>query len=312
MRSDEFDLAMDDGVTVHVRRWQPETEPRAVVQVTHGMTEHTGRYGRFAAALVADGYAVWAHDHRGHGGTAPAEADLGYFADEHGFDRIVSDLLAVRAEIGRQGGEGAGRQVALFAHSMGSFITQSALAQHPPSAWDAVILAGSDTPGGPPTTAFHQVAKLERLRLGKRGRSTLLDKLAFGPFNRAFRPTRTGSDWLTRDTAEVDQYLADPRTGFLFTTQAWVDFMSGRCRIASTGFGAVRPKDLPILLLTGERDPVGRMGKGVPQLAGQLREAGLTDVQVITYPGARHELLNETNRDLVVADIQVFLARTIG
>ena len=312
MRSDELDLAMHDGVPVHVHRWLPETEPRAVVQITHGMAEHAGRYARLAAALVADGYAVWAHDHRGHGGTARTEADLGYFADDDGFDRIVADLLAVRAQISQADEDGAGRPVALFAHSMGSFVTQSALALHPPAAWDAVILAGSDTPGGLPSTAFHQVARLERLRIGKRGRSTLLDRLAFEPFNRAFRPTRTGSDWLTRDTAEVDQFLADPRTGFLFTTQAWSDFMSGRARIASTGFADVQPKDLPILLLTGDRDPVGRMGKGVPQLAGQMRGAGLTNVQVTIYPGARHELVNETNRDLVHADIQAFLARTIG
>ncbi len=312
MRTDEFDLVMDDGVTVHVHRWEPGTAPRAVVQISHGMAEHVGRYTRLAEALVAEGYEVWAHDHRGHGGTALTDADLGHFADHDGFDRIVADLLAVRTEIDRAALERAGQRVALFAHSMGTFVTQSALALHPPAPWDAIILAGSDTPGGLPITAFHQVARLERLRIGGRGRSTLLDRLAFEPYNRAFRPTRTGSDWLTRDTAEVDRFVADPRAGFLFTTQAWSDFMAGRERVAATGFGAVQPKDLPILLLSGDRDPVGRMGKGVPQLAEQLREAGMTDVTVTTYPGARHELVNETNRDLVHADIQEFLARTIG
>ena len=134
MRADEFDLTMDDGVAVHVRRWLPDAEPRAVVQVTHGMAEHAGRYARLAGILVEAGYAVWAHDHRGHGGTARRDDDLGHFADEAGFDRVVADLLAVRAELGREGQAGRGLPVALFAHSMGTFISQAALALHPPVA----------------------------------------------------------------------------------------------------------------------------------------------------------------------------------
>lgn len=312
MRTDEFDLPMSDGVAVHVRRWRPTDEPRGVVQISHGMAEHTGRYSRLAGHLVDAGFAVWAHDHRGHGGTARTDEDLGHFADEDGFTLVVSDLLAVRAEIGRAGQDGAGRPVALFAHSMGSFVAQSALALHAPSPWDAVVLTGSDAPGGISYEAFLQVARVERRLHGPRGRSAALDDLAFAPYNLGFRPTRTDSDWLTRDDAEVDIFLADPRTGFRFSNQAWVDFIGGRETVAHTGFGDVGPKDLPILLTAGDADPVGRKGKGVQKLADELRAAGLSGVEVQIYPGARHELVNETNRDEVQADVLAFLERTIG
>lgn len=312
MRIDEFDLPMDDGVPVHVYRWRPDDQPRAAVQISHGMVEHGARYARLAAALVADGYAVWVHDHRGHGRTARSDDDLGFFAEADGFARVTADLVAVRAEIAGPGVDGAELPVALFAHSMGSFIAQSALALHPPSPWRAVIMAGSDTPGGLPISALRRAASVERRRQGARGRSPVIDGLAFRPYNMAFRPTRTGSDWLSRDAAEVDAFVADPRTGFLFTNQAWVDFLSGREQVARVGFGPVAPSDLPILLLSGDRDPVGRAGVGVPALSDQLRSGGLTDVRVTLYPGARHELVNETNRAQVTADILDFLHVTVG
>jgi alpha-beta hydrolase superfamily lysophospholipase len=312
MRFDEFDLPMADGVAVHVRRWRPDGEPRAVVQIAHGMAEHSGRYARLAGVLVDAGHAVWAHDHRGHGRTARTDDDLGHFADEDGFALVVDDLLAVRSDLGREGQDGAGRPVALFAHSMGTFVSQAALALRPPSPWDAVILAGSDAPGGLSYRAFLQTAKVERRLHGPRRRSTTLHELAFGPYNIAFRPTRTDSDWLSRDADEVDRFLADPRTGFHFTNQAWVDFIGGREHVAHTGFDALDPKDLPILLIAGDKDPVGRKGKGVRMLADQLRGAGLGDVEVRLYPGARHELVNETNRDEVHADVLEFLERTLG
>jgi len=312
MRAEEFDLQVDAGTRLHVRRWAADSPPRAVVQIAHGMAEHAGRYARLAGVLVGAGYSVWAHDHRGHGGTACTADDLGYFAAEDGFDHLVADLLAVRSELGRPGHDGDGRPVALFAHSMGSFVAQSALALHPPSRWDAVILAGSDTPAGKGLGAFTRVARLERARTGPRGRSALLDRLAFGPYNAAFRPTRTGSDWLSRDTDQVDAFLADPRTGFRFTNQAWLDFMGGRARVARSGFAAVSPPDLPVLLLGGDRDPVGRNGRGVAALGADLRRAGLRNVTVRLYPGARHELVNETNRADVDADILAFLGRALG
>lgn len=313
MNADEFDLTMDDGGSVHVYRWTPKGEVRAVVQIAHGMAEHSARYSRLAEVLVEQGYAVWSHDHRGHGRTVTAVQDLGHFADEDGYGRLVSDLLAVRNAIGRNDDPAIGdTKVGLFAHSMGTFATQAALALRPPAPWDAVILSGSDAPRGKGVSALRQVAAFERRRHGKRGRSTLVDALAFGPYNAGFRPNRTKSDWLSRDPREVDAFIADPLTGFRLTNQSWVDFLDTRIRVARTGFTGVSPKDLPILLLAGDRDPVGRGGAGVRQLQAQLRSAGMTKVEAKLYPDARHELVNETNRDEVHADVLAFLAVTLG
>lgn len=314
VRFDGFDLLMDDGAAVRVYRWRPEGRARGVVQVTHGMAEHSGRYVRLAEVMVGAGYAVWAHDHRGHGRSVTSDEDLGHFGDEGGFERVLSDLIAVRDEIGRDlDGDGRGAvRVALFAHSMGTFFSQAALALRPPARWDAVVLAGSDAPGGVLIEALFQAARVERRRAGGRGRSAVLDALVFGLYNAGFRPTRTGSDWLTRDQVEVDAFLADPRTGFWLTNQAWVDFLGGRRQVAGAGFALVSPKDLPILLIAGDRDPVGRKGAGMRTLATQLRAGGLLDVEVRLYPDARHELLNETNRDEVHADVVAFLDRAIG
>lgn len=175
-----------------------------------------------------------------------------------------------------------------------------------------MVLAGSDAPSGLTYKAFLKAAEVELRLHGPGGRSEALDVLAFEPFNARFLPNRTGSDWLSRDDAEVDLFLADPRTGFLFSNQAWVDFIGGREAVAHTGFDAVAPKDLPILLIAGSKDPVGRNGKGVRTLGDQLRRAGMGDVEVRIYPEARHELVNETNRDEVTADVLAFLERTIG
>lgn len=310
VRFEEFDLQVPDGIAVHVYRWRPPARVRGTVQVAHGMAEHAGRYARLAQELVGQGYGVWAHDHRGHGKSSPNDEDLGHFGDEGGFDCVLGDLLAVREEIASHG-EHSGR-VALFAHSMGTFFTQAALASRPPAPWDAVILAGSDAPGGLRIGALLAAARVERRRAGKRGRSAALDAMVFGPYNASFRPTRTGSDWLSRDQAEVDAFIADPRTGFRLTNQAWIDFLSGRLEVGRAGFAAVSPKDLPILLLAGTRDPVGRKGAGVRQLATQMSAGGLLNVEVTLYPQARHELVNEINRDQIQADIIDFLGRSIG
>ncbi len=318
MRADEFPLPMADGFPIHVRRWRAEQPApgtvRRVVQVTHGMSEHSGRYARLAAALVGAGFEVWAHDHRGHGESIDVDTPLGHLADEGGFDHMVGDLLAVRAELGRVIAEeepGSTARVALFAHSMGTFVTQAALALHAPSPWEAVVLAGSDAPGGPRISALRAVARAERRRQGPRGQSPVIDALAFGSFNRAFAPTRTDSDWLTRDPHEVDAFLADPRTGFRLTNQSWVDFLGGHLAIGRTGFGEVAPADLPILLLAGDHDPVGRNGTGVRELDRRMRAAGLREVRLTLYPGARHELVNETNRDQVHDDVITFVGQAL-
>lgn len=301
MRSETFSLAGRDGASIHVYRWLPDAEVRAVVQIAHGMAEHAARYARFAEALTAAGYAVYADDHRGHGKTT-SDADLGHFADRDGWDLVLSDLRALGA---RAKEEQADKKVIFFGHSMGSFFGQRILQKY----WrdyDGMILSGSNAPGSVLERLGGGVARLERLRGGPRGKSALLSFLSFGSFNDAFKPARTEFDWLSRDAAEVDKYLADPRCGFRCTNQLWVDLLDGLHAIATSGFGAVR-KDFPVHLFAGDRDPVSRGGKGVTELHERLRSAGLSRASVRLYAEGRHEMLNEINRDEVTRDVLAVL-----
>lgn len=302
MKTDELDLRADDGATVHVYRWLPEdpataSAVRGVVLIAHGLAEHGARYARLAEALTAAGWAVYAEDHRGHGKTAPSESALGHFADEDGWSRVVADLRMV-AERARR--EHPGAPLVLFGHSMGSFLSQTLVLRHPQEI-DALVLSGTTAGGGALVTAGRQVAKLERLRKGRRGKSALLTKLSFGSYNTGFEG-RTEFDWLSRDPREVDLYVADPRCGFEATTQLWIDLLGALEELGRADWARL-PRDLPIYVFAGERDPVGGKGAGVRRLVSALRAAGLTGVEERLYGDARHEMLNETNRDEVTGEL---------
>jgi alpha-beta hydrolase superfamily lysophospholipase len=299
MRSSDFRLAVDDGVELFVRRWEPEAAPKAVVQIAHGMTEHSGRYARLAEQLVAAGYAVYAADHRGHGSTAVAPGDLGYFGDTAGWLRAVDDLYAVRRRIGQ---EHPDLPVFAFGHSMGSMMMQQYLFSHGDSIAGAVL---SGVGGGRSLLALggSVMALAERIRLGPRGRSWLLQKASFGSYNNEFAPARTEFDWLSRDPAEVDSYIADPLCGFALTVQGWLDVLRGTLQIERAENMRRIPAALPVYVFSGARDPVGRNGAGVRWLIDAYRRAGLRDVTLRLYPEGRHEMLNETNRDEVTRDL---------
>jgi alpha-beta hydrolase superfamily lysophospholipase len=294
-----------DGVALRAHIWRsPESEaPRAVVQIVHGMAEHAGRYSRLALALNTAGYAVFGQDLRGHGRTAAGPDDLGFFAEEDGWAKCVDDLWQVNRAIARMYPD---CPIILLAHSMGSFLAQDFIAQHG-EALAGVVLSGSNGALPPTATLGKGVAWLERQRLGPRGRSTLLDRLGFGSFNRDFAPARTPLDWLSRDAAEVDKYIADPLCGGMSTTQLWIDLLGGLSRIADPGLQARIPKELPIHIIAGDRDPVTRNTKGLIQLIEAYRRVGLSRVTHRFYEGARHELFNETNRDEVTRDLILWL-----
>ncbi|MBX7194532.1 MAG: alpha/beta hydrolase [Sandaracinaceae bacterium] len=303
MRSDTFTLTGRDGASIHVHRWLPDGEVRGVLQIAHGMAEHGARYARFAEAATAVGWAVYADDHRGHGKTALSEADVGHFADTHGWELVTADLLALGK---RARSEHPGKKLVYFGHSMGSFFGQTILQKNARD-YDGMILSGTNAPGSVLERLGGGVARLERLRGGVRGKSALIAFLSFGSFNDAFKPTRTEFDWLSRDPAEVDKYIADTRCGFRCTNELWVSLLDALHAIATSGFGTV-PKDFPIHLFAGDRDPVSRGGKGVTEVHQRLVSAGLTRTSIRLYAEGRHEMLNETNRDEVTRDLLEVLA----
>lgn len=298
MAESEFTFRADDGQTLLARRWLPDAPPRAVVQIAHGLAEHSGRYARLAAALNASGYAAYANDHRGHGPkTAPA--DLGHFADAGGWDRVVGDLWTMNRLIA---GEQPGTPIIFLGHSLGSFLGRSFIARRA-DALAGVALSGSN--GKPPAIATlgRLIARAERLRLGKRGKSELIFKMWFGDFNKPFA-ARTPFDWLSRDENEVDAYVADPFCGFPFTTQLAIDVLDALPHATSAASLAPIRKDMAVYVFSGERDPVGANIQGLIQ---DLRGAGFTRLTTRIYPGARHETLNESNRDEVTRDLIAWL-----
>jgi alpha-beta hydrolase superfamily lysophospholipase len=282
----------------YIHRW-PVDQPRLLVHVVHGMAEHGARYARLAMDLNAHGFAVWAHDHRGHGLTATSSGELlGHFADSNGWRLVVDDAWGVSREMMAAY---PGIPIALFAHSMGSFVGQTLLGEHG-DAYRAVVLSGTD---GAPDLAegFLRAVSVGQVRiLGARNPGKWIDRQITRTFNSRFEPRRTNFDWLSRDTAEVDKYVGDCLCGFPLSSQTWFDFLHGKSALGSDEQVDRIPKALPIHLIAGTHDPVGKDGKGVRKLLEVYLKKGLA-VSSQLYPEARHELVNETNRGDVTADL---------
>ena len=298
MKSADFTFQTVDGANLHVSGWAIE-EPKAIVQVLHGMAEYGSRYARLAEALGAAGYTTYAHDHRGHGKSVANGVPPGHMADDDSWNRIVEDAHGVNQEIAKRH---PGVPIIVLGHSMGSWVLQQLLFEHP-SDMIAAALSGSN--GKPPPIAAlgKLVARIERMRVGKRSPSSIMQKLSFDEYNKAFAPNRTEFDWLSRDPEEVDKYVADPLCGFGVSTQAWIDFLAGLDRVAKPTNVAKVPKGMPLYLFAGDRDPVGDFGKGMKNLYDAYKRAAIFDVRLKLYPDARHETLNETNRQEVTNDL---------
>lgn len=304
MRNNTFELETADRTRVFVNHWSPDGPPRAAVQIAHGMAEHSDRYERFARALTDAGYEVYANDHRGHGRSATSPDEVGYFADADGFDKVVDDMHALTERIRA---DHPGLPVFLFGHSMGSFLSRS-YATRFGTDLAGLVLSGTAGSAGALGKVGRGIAVAQGKLRGRRHTSGLMDKLTFGQYNAAFKPTRTDFDWLSRDPEEVDKYIADPKCGETFTAGFFADLLDGLERVNDDAELSTTPSALPILLVSGSDDPVGgKNAKGVRAVGEQLRRVGVDEVTTTIYPGARHELLNETNRDEVTADVIAWL-----
>ena len=290
---------------LYVRVWEPENQPKAVLQIVHGMAEHIERYDRFARYLSQNSILVVGADNASHGKSISKDGIRGYFGAEHGWNSLIQDIQSVHSIIKQSY---CGLPCILFGHSMGSFLARSYAARHGDDL-DGFIFCG--TAGKNPALP---VAKLlARCEIRKNGTSTpsrLLDKLSFGAYNNAFKPNRTPFDWLSRDEAEVDKYVDDPACGFVFTAAGFRDLFDGLGEVSGPQWARRVPKR-PILLIAGDADPVGANGKGVKQVEAWLVQSGHR-VKCILYPGARHELLNETNSEQVSDDVRLFIEGVCG
>jgi alpha-beta hydrolase superfamily lysophospholipase len=283
--------------------WYDDRPPKAVVQITHGMAEHIQRYDGLAEYLLGLGYAVIGHDHRGHGRSVVPGRE-GFFADQNGWDLVVSDLCKVNAFAKSQWPD---TPVFLVAHSMGTYIAQAAMMRQP-GLFNAAVLSGSGCESTAKLSGARLIAQVECRRQGALGRSKLIDRLSFGHFNQAFSPVRTSHDWLSRDPEQVDAYLADPRCGFLCTNQMWCDLLGGMIEINTPSQLKKLNPELPVLILGGDRDPVSA-GGGLKKLARQLENAGVDRVDLKIWEGGRHEMLHELNRQRVFDYLGTWLDR---
>jgi alpha-beta hydrolase superfamily lysophospholipase len=308
MNESEFRLPAKDGSPLFIRSFLPEEPPRALIQIVHGMAEHSARYARPARALTEHGYAVYADDHRGHGKTALRSEELGHFADEGGWELVVGDQLELLEEITARH---PGLPVFLLGHSLGSYIAR-AVAMRAGTALAGLILSGTSHDFPVRYQPYRLFARIEGVRLGKRGKSRLLRSLSLDALNAKFANPRTNADWLSRDAAEVDKYVADPLCGFECSAQFWHDVYGGLIEICSPRNIEEMPHDLPIYIMAGSLDPLNGRLSAIRRLHQALESAGMVDVTVRVYEGARHELFNELNRDEVTRDLISWLDQRLA
>lgn len=295
----EFTFPSSDGAhSVHGTWWLPEGRPRAVVQLVHGISEHMGRYDPFARFLAEHGFAVVGHDHLGHGRTAKDPSEFGWFADRDGWKHVLRDTHALRELAGDTYPD---LPYFILGHSMGSFVVRGYLILWPGTV-DGALLSGTGQEPPIAVGAGRIISSLLIKLKGPRAHSGLLDALSIGAYNRQFKPNRTNADWISRDTAVVDAYLADPLCQFLPTAGMFHDMMMGLQFLAKPENLRRMDKDTPVYFFSGDRDPVGASGKGVRKVAGWFRDAGVKDVTVRLYPEGRHEMLNEIGREQVFQD----------
>lgn len=300
-------LTAADGHGIAVTCWSPRSSepPAATVQILHGLSEHLGRYQRFADACRDYGFAVVGHDHRGHGaGYAPDPP--GHFADRGGWSKVVNDATAVQ-KFGLRRWPGV--PLVLFGHSMGSYIAQSVAAREPGNI-AALILSASTLSSRAQVRAGRLLALFAIARSGGRHHSPWLHQLGFGNFNRRFEPARTPVDWLTRDEAEVDKNIADPCCGLPLSNRLWYDLLGGLLEVTAPRTLRGIRADMPILVTGGQDDPVGGR-HGMARLAQALEDTDHGNVTLEIWPGGRHEMLNEINRDEFTRYLLQWITRAI-
>ena len=304
MRRDYFFGSHGAG-QIHVCRWEPETQPKAVLQIVHGIAEFSERYDEFAQYLTEEGYLVVSEDHMGHGQSV-GDGPQGYFTG--GWFAAVEDTYRLLQDT-RQ--EFPGIPYVLFGHSMGSFMARTILCKYPDSGISAAILCGTGWQPQAALPAMIRVVETLCKKTGEENPSPELNRLIFGGYNKRIKNPRTAYDWLTRDDAIVDAYNAHPLCGFIPACGLLRDMMKGIYYIQQPRNLSDMKKHLPVLFIAGQEDPVGAYGKGVEQAAAAFRKAGMVNVTVKLYPACRHEILNELNSQRVFDDISAWLERNL-
>ena len=300
----EFTFLSADGKTaIHAVEWMPEGTPRAVLQIVHGVSEHILRYAPFAEYLTAHGFAVVGHDHLGHGTTVAPGAPRLYFGPKGSWDWVVQDVETLRKLSRERFPE---LPYFLLGHSMGSFLARTHLIRHP-GVTDGAVIMGTGQMAPLLIKGGRAVAAIESLRVGEEHGSPLVQALSFKTYNKIFAPNRTGFDWLSVNEENVDSYISHPLCGGNPSIGLFREMLWGMGFIAKPEQLKRMDVTTPILFISGGMDPVGDLGKGVERAYESFRAAGVQDVSLKLYPGLRHEILNETERETVYEDVRLWL-----
>lgn len=301
MVRNEFTFPSADKRTeIHAVEWLPEDRaPLAVLQLSHGVSEYILRYEPLAAFLTERGFAVAGHDHLGHGGSVAPGAPRLYFGPRGSWNTVVEDI-ETRRRLARE--KFPGVPCFLLGHSMGSFLARTYLILHPGNL-DGAILMGTGQMSPALIAGGRAIAAVEGRRVGEERSSPIVEKLAFGTYNKIFAPNRTAFDWLSRNPENVDRYLEDPLCGGNPSIGLFREMLGGMSFIARPENLRRMDLEMPVLFISGFMDPVGDCGRGVQRAYASFRDAGVRDVEIKLYPDLRHELLQEAEAETVCEDI---------
>lgn len=288
---------------IHARMCVPDAEPRAIVQIIHGIAEYIDRYDEFMSFLADNGIIAVGTDHLGHGKSIESDEQTGFFAYDNGWDYVVRDEEVLRLAMHENYPE---LPIIVFGHSMGSFMARTLLIRYP-DAFNAAIISGTGNQGAALVNGGLFMGNLVTGLKGAHHYSKFLNNLAFGSYNKIYDNPKTEYDWLSRDEASVQKYIDDPLCGFIPSCSLFRDMMTGVKFITNKKNLTAMNKDMPVYFMSGDMDPVGECGKGVQKAYNNFLEAGMKDVSIKLYPGGRHEMLNEINKDEVYTDILAWL-----
>lgn len=285
--------------TIYAKKCVPDVKARAVVQIAHGIVEKIDRYDDFMLFLAENGFVAVGNDHLGHGKSIGKPEEKGFFAARNGWNYVVEDMLRLHDRMVQDYPD---IPYILFGHSMGSFLTRTYMINYPDK-YDYAILSGTGHQGAALINAGYAAANLLCKLKGVRTDGKMLNDIAFGSYLDKIDNPRTAYDWLSKDSEQVDKYIADSDCGFICTASVYRDMMYGIKYITNAKNIAKMDMTKPVYFMSGDADPVGEYGKGVERAYKAFCKAGINDAMIRLYPGGRHEMLNETNRTDVYKDI---------
>ena len=290
---------------IYYRICTPKDTPKGIIQISHGMCEYFNRYDTFIDYFTDKGFIVCGNDHIGHGKSVKSRDDLGYMG-EGIFDCLAADLYGLNRII-RQ--KYRSLPYILLGHSMGSFVARDYITRYPDSI-DGTVICGTSGRNKAAPAGIFLCSFLSKLR-GTKHRSKFVRNIAFSGYNSHFSDEKDISSWLTRETDVRKTYLDDPFCNYTFTLDGYKNLFSLLKKVSDEGWEEKVPCSMPILLISGEEDPVGNYSKGVIEVYDRLEAKEINFLKIKLYPGARHELFHETNREEVFADVEDFANEVI-